>query len=291
MITADTARSAQIHFSFISKQQVHLVTEETVRKVFLNFGHVQDVTIKKTSTNPKTGEQTGYGFVHFPLTDTGIQSAISAAKVIRQVYINNVLYDCRLTWSLEEIIRRKQLTRSNSLSPPRRPIGMPPRATLSLDDPQYLFDDLEPTELAPPSSPVITPPPSSSNFSCFQPETTTTFPPMHVSPVKLMKSRRPGFEPEISLSSLSSSSSSFSSSSQMSGFFPDSVSHLSISRMQQQNFSQSFSFDEETEEEEDPFIAAGLRSSSFSSASQGKISITTPNYLQSHQTSPVKVEK
>lgn len=106
-ITADSVSSAQLHFSFISKQHVHVVTEATVRDVFLNFGEVKDVTIKKTATNQGSGEQTGYGFVHYSLTDAGIQSAIKAAKIIRQVHINQVLYDCRLTWSLEEIIARR----------------------------------------------------------------------------------------------------------------------------------------------------------------------------------------
>jgi hypothetical protein len=121
---ADSVDTAQLHFSFISKQHVHLVTEATIRDVFAHFGHVQDVSIKKTSIDQKNGEQTGYGFLHYPLTEEGIESAVKAAKIVRQVHINHVLYDCRLTWSLEEIIHRRtlglpqQMKRSPSSSPP-----------------------------------------------------------------------------------------------------------------------------------------------------------------------------
>jgi hypothetical protein len=121
---ADSVDTAQLHFSFISKQHVHLVTEATIRDVFAHFGHVQDVSIKKTSIDQKNGEQTGYGFLHYPLTEEGIEAAVKAAKIVRQVHINHVLYDCRLTWSLEEIIHRRtlglpqQMKRSPSSSPP-----------------------------------------------------------------------------------------------------------------------------------------------------------------------------
>jgi hypothetical protein len=39
--------SAQIHFSFISKQTQRVVTEAIIREVFSHFGEVKDVTIKK----------------------------------------------------------------------------------------------------------------------------------------------------------------------------------------------------------------------------------------------------
>lgn len=40
--------TAELHFSFISKQNIFLVTEATVRDVFNQFGPVQDVSIKKS---------------------------------------------------------------------------------------------------------------------------------------------------------------------------------------------------------------------------------------------------
>lgn len=100
--------SAQIHFSFISKQTQRVVTEAIIREVFSHFGEVKDVTIKKTTTLPRTGQQTGYGFLDYPLTDEGIQSALQASRIVKQVHIYDILYDCCLTWDLEEIIARRK---------------------------------------------------------------------------------------------------------------------------------------------------------------------------------------
>jgi hypothetical protein len=97
-------QSAQVHFSFISKQHLFLVTEQTIRQVFEQFSAVQDVCLKKSVIDPITKEQNGYGFVHYPLTQEGIQGAIQAARTLQQVFIKDILYDCCLTWSLEAII-------------------------------------------------------------------------------------------------------------------------------------------------------------------------------------------
>lgn len=40
--------TAQIHVSFISKQVDALITEETLRSLFSNYGQVVDVAIKKS---------------------------------------------------------------------------------------------------------------------------------------------------------------------------------------------------------------------------------------------------
>jgi hypothetical protein len=47
--SSDPVETAQLHFSFISKQNVFVVTEATIRDVFSHFGFVQDVSIKKTT--------------------------------------------------------------------------------------------------------------------------------------------------------------------------------------------------------------------------------------------------
>lgn len=41
--------TAQVHFSYLSKQLNVLITEATIRKVFLRFGEVKDITIKKSA--------------------------------------------------------------------------------------------------------------------------------------------------------------------------------------------------------------------------------------------------
>jgi hypothetical protein len=53
-------------------------------------------------------EQNGYGFLHYTLDERGVQSAVQASRTIRQVHIQNVLYDCCLTWSLEAMLQQRE---------------------------------------------------------------------------------------------------------------------------------------------------------------------------------------
>lgn len=97
--------TAQLHFSFIAKNCLTVVTEATIRTVFEKFGQVLDINLKKSGNSlNKPNEQNGYGFIHYPLTIEGIQSALQAAEILRQVYVDRVLYDCCLTWSLEQFL-------------------------------------------------------------------------------------------------------------------------------------------------------------------------------------------
>jgi hypothetical protein len=59
--------TAQLHFSFVSKQRLHVVTEETLRLVFGYFGEVADVSIKKSIINPVSYFFDNYlsAFVHY----------------------------------------------------------------------------------------------------------------------------------------------------------------------------------------------------------------------------------
>lgn len=261
-ITADSVETAQLHFSFISKQHVQLVTEATVRKVFANFGDVVDVTIKKTNTNPQTGEQTGYGFAHFPLTDAGIHSAICGAKVIRQVHINHVLYDCRLTWSLEEIIYRRQM--EQQVQPPRTgssmnymetpPVSVSPRAgshgMSSLN--VYRNHNNNP-----------------AGFACFSQESPSSYPPVHVSTLKpVLPKQHQHPRRTFSSSSMSMLSdlplSSLSSSSSM---LTDQMNHPALVLEQPRRVKNSADFKSFDELDEKNMLSLGLETSSQSSLS------------------------
>lgn len=48
--------------------------------------------------------QNGYGFVHFPLTSEGIDSALQAVESLHQVTINNVSYDCSVSNQLRQVL-------------------------------------------------------------------------------------------------------------------------------------------------------------------------------------------
>ena len=108
--------SAQVHFSFISKQNRYLITEDTIRALFSQFGEVKEVSMKKSSVDKSRGEQTGYGFIHFPLTDEGVNAAVKASTTVSQIIVDNVLYDCCLTHCLEAFLEKQ-----NKQIPPRSP--------------------------------------------------------------------------------------------------------------------------------------------------------------------------
>jgi len=99
----DYLHGAEIQFSFVSKQSKYMVTEATIRAIFQEFGEIQDVCIKKTSFNERTG-QNGYGFVHYPLTPAGVSAAIQASFIICQLHIEEVLYDCSFTHTFEKFL-------------------------------------------------------------------------------------------------------------------------------------------------------------------------------------------
>lgn len=48
--------------------------------------------------------QNGYGFVHFPLTSEGIDSALQAVESLHQVTINHVSYDCSVSNQLRQVL-------------------------------------------------------------------------------------------------------------------------------------------------------------------------------------------
>jgi RNA recognition motif-containing protein len=115
-LNENSLQSAQVHFSFVSKQNTYVVTEEVIRNIFRQFGEVKDVCIKKSVAHKESGGQSGYGFVHFPLNAEGVAAAIEATHVLCQILIDEVLYDCCLTHSLETFLKENYSSYSNSRS-------------------------------------------------------------------------------------------------------------------------------------------------------------------------------
>eukprot|EP00599_Poterioochromonas_sp_BG-1_P002057 CAMPEP_0173140268 /NCGR_PEP_ID=MMETSP1105-20130129/4776_1 /TAXON_ID=2985 /ORGANISM="Ochromonas sp., Strain BG-1" /LENGTH=429 /DNA_ID=CAMNT_0014053205 /DNA_START=68 /DNA_END=1357 /DNA_ORIENTATION=- len=107
--------TAQVHFSYLTQQTHILITEETIRGIFSQFGEVDDVTIKKSSMDAHS--QHGYGFVHFYLNDDGIDAAIRATSVVRQITVDGVLYDSCLTRSLEAVLHTPSAPNGSSSAP------------------------------------------------------------------------------------------------------------------------------------------------------------------------------
>lgn len=49
--------------------------------------------------------QNGYGFVHYPLTNEGIEAALRAVETLHQVTINNISYDCSVSNQLRQVLQ------------------------------------------------------------------------------------------------------------------------------------------------------------------------------------------
>jgi mating pheromone-induced death protein 2 len=75
------------------------VTKDVIRQLFSQFGEVVNVILKNSSISPE--KQCGHGFIQFPSSIEGTKAALQATAIIHQVIINNVLYDCALSYSLQ----------------------------------------------------------------------------------------------------------------------------------------------------------------------------------------------
>jgi hypothetical protein len=56
--------------------------------------------------------QNGYGFVHYPLTPEGIQSALTAVNSLHQVTINQITFDCSISNQLNQILSNMDKTKN-----------------------------------------------------------------------------------------------------------------------------------------------------------------------------------
>lgn len=97
-------RSAQVHISYLTKQLVTIVTEQMILELFSTFGKVIEVSLKKKCVDTEMCIQNGYGFVHYPLTAEGIESALRAVETLHQVTINNISYDCSVSNQLKQVL-------------------------------------------------------------------------------------------------------------------------------------------------------------------------------------------
>lgn len=111
-------QTAEVHFSFLTKQTTYLITEATIRQQYEKFGDIIDVVIKRTKLNEKLNFQNGYGFVRYELCHEGIQAAINATKFMHQVNVDGVNYDTHLTHALETLLERyyPEMLREHRLS-------------------------------------------------------------------------------------------------------------------------------------------------------------------------------
>lgn len=95
---------ASIHLTYITYQIKNLVTEETIKKLFLNYGEVLSVHLKKSCVDSFIGRQYGYGFIHYPLSPRGISSICQSIKYLEDETIENINYRSALSLNLRILL-------------------------------------------------------------------------------------------------------------------------------------------------------------------------------------------
>lgn len=141
----------QVHVSFISKQTKNKVNEEILRSIFLRFGNIVDVTIKKHAIAYKQSKQSGYGFVYF--NDPG--SAFLAMNTLKHKTINEITFDCSISHKSEHLV--ENYIKNN------------PSKILNNDFSKLTYSETTPFQAPDLSSSTSVSPPSnpSSNFSTY----------------------------------------------------------------------------------------------------------------------------
>lgn len=88
--------------------------------MFSRFGPILDITIKKSNQYlmPFEGLHSGYGFVLFPETQEGINCALTLTRNVQNTVINDVVYDCRISHSLERLMNQLHSMHHSDVIPP-----------------------------------------------------------------------------------------------------------------------------------------------------------------------------
>lgn len=81
------------------------MNEESLRILFSQFGHVVDAVICKSNIDEAQGKQSGYGFIHFPGTPSGIDASFLAAGSLMDIMIDEVNYKCKISHHMERQLR------------------------------------------------------------------------------------------------------------------------------------------------------------------------------------------
>mmetsp|Transcript_7787 Transcript_7787/g.8518 ORF Transcript_7787/g.8518 Transcript_7787/m.8518 type:complete len:434 (-) Transcript_7787:293-1594(-) len=112
-----TRQTAQIHVMFVTREMNRRVSELDLGSVFGRYGNLVDIAIKKNAINADLRVQSGYAFIHYQLTEEGVQSAVMAVEQTNNASIDGIAYQCKITHSLQAHIFAKKYRSSGS--PPR----------------------------------------------------------------------------------------------------------------------------------------------------------------------------
>jgi RNA recognition motif-containing protein len=93
----------QLHVSFVTRELNYIVTEATLDSIFVGFGEIADICLKRHVRDHDTLVQSGYGFIYF----FHPEGAVAASETIRKKLINGVTYDCSLSYRSEQDLKGK----------------------------------------------------------------------------------------------------------------------------------------------------------------------------------------
>lgn len=125
--------TSSIHVTYISYQINKLVTEESLRAIFSTFGEVLDASIKKSTVDDIGGCQSGYGFVHYANSLTGIESAFKAARSLYDVQVDGVNYICKISHALENHLKTGNFLQPNVIPTNPQELTVPSQSGVELD--------------------------------------------------------------------------------------------------------------------------------------------------------------
>jgi RNA recognition motif-containing protein len=97
--------TSSVHISYSANQIEVLITEEILREVFGKYGPIHDITIKKFEVDQKAQVQRGYGFVHFPASEEGVNAALKCVDALKDKIVDNIHYKCDVSHKLLRQLR------------------------------------------------------------------------------------------------------------------------------------------------------------------------------------------
>jgi hypothetical protein len=130
--------TAQVHVTFYCPLTVAPITEATLREIFERFGEVLDVTINRADFNQETGSHSGYGFIHYELSNAGVQAALTAIEQIHERLIGSVALNCTPSHGLETFLKSSKTPVHPSMAKPPSSAPVSPHSVNNNNQPPQM---------------------------------------------------------------------------------------------------------------------------------------------------------
>lgn len=117
----------QVHVNFTCKDLSRKINEEFLEAIFVPFGGLADVTVKRHGCTGHPLQTTGYGFAYFKETF----SALRAVHALRVIVVDGVRIECSLSRKAEATISQSMGVMSTKIPLTSSSTGKPPSPTLS----------------------------------------------------------------------------------------------------------------------------------------------------------------